>query len=176
MREGRCQPASHRWEDGEGSWRRCGDGDGEGECDGRCGCAAVLLPNNGTPAVCVCVSVSAGRQEGQGQAKAERRQKAGQPSRGLVSHSRVAVRTVLSAKPRFPRFGAQLCSSDAYLGTSLANRGVSPSQAPDTIARRRLHCCASPSQPGSRLSVRRSIGTTRGRVRSSGWAVRLQVQ
>lgn len=35
-------------------------------------------------------------------------------SRGFVRNLASLVRTVLSAKPRFPRISAQLCSSDAF--------------------------------------------------------------
>lgn len=47
---------------------------------------------------------------------AQREGQAGQASlsRGLVRNLASPVRTVLSAKPRFPRISAQLCSSDAF--------------------------------------------------------------
>lgn len=72
-------------------------------------------------------------------------------SRGFVKNLASPVRTVLSAKPRFPRFGANFAARTRP-SARLANRGASRSQAPDKVLWPRLQCLASPSQPESSMS------------------------
>lgn len=113
-----------------GELEKGGDGEGEGAGGALCCCCSVRPITVPRPSVSVSAQAGeAGRGRGRRQ-KAEGKKAGPAVTCTREPFSRRSPHCPVGQAP-LSKIWRQLCSSDAYLGTSLANRGVSLTQAPD---------------------------------------------